>query len=71
VVILLSDCLRTAGGDPAAALAGIGRLDVLCPLPGPESVAAAAALARRGGGTSQPVRGLADVAPALARVLAD
>jgi uncharacterized protein with von Willebrand factor type A (vWA) domain len=69
VVILLSDCLRTAGGDPAAALAGIGRLHVLCPLPGPESARAAATLARHGGGTSQPVRGLADVAPALARVL--
>ena len=37
MVILLSDCLRTAGGDPAAALAGIDRLQVLCPLPsGPD-----------------------------------
>jgi magnesium chelatase subunit D len=70
VAILLSDCLRTAGGDPAAALAGIDRLHVLCPLPGPESETAAADLARRGGGTSQPVRGLADVALALTRVLA-
>ncbi|HEV8220805.1 MAG TPA: MoxR family ATPase [Streptosporangiaceae bacterium] len=73
VVILLSDCLRTAGGDPAGALAGIDRLQVLCPLPsGPDHRAeqAAAALARRGGGISQPVRGLADVGPALTRVLA-
>jgi magnesium chelatase subunit D len=73
VVILLSDCLRTAGGDPASALAGIDRLQVLCPLPsGPDRRAeqAAAALARRGGGISQPVRGLADVGPALTRVLA-
>jgi magnesium chelatase subunit D len=33
VVLLLSDCLPTAGRDPAQALAGISRLDVLCPLP--------------------------------------
>jgi hypothetical protein len=73
MVILLSDCLRTTGGDPAAALAGIDRLQVLCPLPyGPDERAeqAASALARRGGGISQPVRRLADVGPALTRVLA-
>ncbi|HEX4059756.1 MAG TPA: AAA family ATPase [Streptosporangiaceae bacterium] len=69
VTVLLSDCLRTTGGDPAAALAGIDRLHVLCPLPGPESERAAATLARRRGGLSQPVHGLADVAPALTRVL--
>jgi len=67
--VLLSDCLPTTGGDPALALAGISRLHVLCPLPTAESEAAAAALARRGGGLSQPVRRLADVAPALTRVL--
>jgi hypothetical protein len=69
VTILLSDCVPTAGGDPAAALAGIDRLHVLCPLPAPESERAAAALARAGGGISQPVRGLAEVAPALTRAL--
>jgi magnesium chelatase subunit D len=69
VTILLSDCLRTAGGDPASALTGIDKLQVICPLPTEESQAAAAILARRGGGVSQPVRTLADVAPALARVL--
>jgi len=69
VAVLLSDCLPTTGGDPALALAGISRLHVLCPLPTAESEAAAAALARRGGGLSQPVRRLADVAPALTRVL--
>jgi MoxR-like ATPase len=69
VAVLLSDCLPTTGGDPALALAGISRLHVLCPLPTPESAAAAAALARRGGGVSQPVSRLADVAPALTRVL--
>src|SRR5215470_7184987 len=69
VAVLLSDCLPTTGGDPALALAGITRLHVLCPLPTAESEAAAATLARRGGGVSQPVRRLADVAPALTRVL--
>ena len=69
VAVLLSDCLPTTGGDPALALAGISRLHVLCPLPTAESEAAAAALARRGGGLSQPVRRLADVPPALTRVL--
>ncbi len=75
VAILLSDCLRTAGDDPAAALTGIDRLHVLCPLPGigpaqaAESERAAAALARRGGGLSLPVRRLAEVGPALTRAL--
>jgi magnesium chelatase subunit D len=69
VTILLSDCLRTAGDDPASALTGIDRLHVLCPLPTPESERAAAALARLGGGISQPVGRLAEVAPALSRAL--
>ena len=69
VVLLLSDCLRTAGGDPVRALTGITRLHVLCPLPTAESERAATALARQGHGLIQPVRTLADVAPALTRVL--
>jgi Mg-chelatase subunit ChlD len=73
-VILLSDCLRTAGSDPAAALGSIDRLDVLCPLPSgaepdPESVAAAARLARLGGGVSQPIRTVRDLPAALTRLL--
>jgi hypothetical protein len=64
--VLLSDCQRTAGDDPASALRGIDRLHVLCSGPEPD---AAAALARAGGGISQQVGGLADVAPALRRVL--
>jgi hypothetical protein len=73
-VILLSDCLHTAGSDPATALAGIDRLDVLRPLPSgtqpdPESVAAAERLARLGGGISQPVRTLRDIPAALTRLL--
>ncbi len=74
MVLLLSDCLHTTGDDPATALAGIDRLDVLVPEPGnvdPEAGAAAAALAGRAGGTSQAVRRLAEMAPALNRVLAE
>jgi magnesium chelatase subunit D len=69
VALLLSDCLPTTGGDPAQALDGISRLHVLCPLPSPESELAAATLARQGGGMSLPLRRLADVAPALTRLL--
>ncbi len=68
IAILLSDCLRTAGDDPGEALGGIDRLHVLCPGADPEP---AAALARAGGGTSRPVGRLADVAPALRRMLSD
>ncbi len=70
LVVLLSDCLHTAGDDPAGALAGIDRLHVLVPLGGAEAEVAAAALAARGGGRSQPVSRLADIAPALTRILA-
>jgi gas vesicle protein GvpN len=69
VAVLLSDCLATAGGDPALALSGISRLHVLCPLPTAEAELAAATLAGRGSGVSRPVRRLADVAPALTHVL--
>jgi magnesium chelatase subunit D len=75
-VILMSDCLSTAGGDPAAALAGIDRLDVLCPAPAgtdpdPASIAAAERLTRLGGGISQPVRTLAEIPAALTRLLSE
>ena len=69
-VVLLSDCLHTAGDDPADALAGIDRLHILVPLGGAEAEAAAAPLAARGGGRAQTVRRLADVGPALTRILA-
>jgi Mg-chelatase subunit ChlD len=73
--VLLSDCVSTAGGDPAEALAGIDRLDVLCPLPSgrepdPESLAGAERLARLGGGLCRPVRTLADIPSALTLLLA-
>ncbi|MCZ2858955.1 AAA family ATPase [Blastococcus sp. VKM Ac-2987] len=74
VVVLLSDCLATAGDAAESALAGIDRLDVLCPLPdgGPEEEAltASRALAARGGGSVAPVRSLTDLGPALTRLLA-
>ncbi|WP_308282493.1 AAA family ATPase [Pseudonocardia nigra] len=69
LVVLLSDCLHTTGDDPAAALGGIDRLHVLVPLGGTEAETAAAALAARGGGSAQTVRRLAEVGPALTRVL--
>jgi magnesium chelatase subunit D len=67
--VLLSDCLHTAGADPAGALGGIDRLHVLVPLGGAEAEAAAAALAGQGGGRAQTVRRLAEIGPALTRVL--
>lgn len=74
VVVLLSDCRHTVGGDPAEALAGIDRLHVLCPLPGdrppdPEAEGLAAALARRGGGLARPVRLLSDIPSSLTAML--
>jgi len=70
VVVLLSDCLHTTGDPPESALRGIDRLHVLVPLPTPEAEVAAAGLALRGGGISQSVGGVAEIAAALQRVLA-
>jgi magnesium chelatase subunit D len=70
IVLLLSDCLHTTGADPAASLAGIDRLHVLCPLPTAESAAAASGLARAGGGLSLPVRRLGEIPSAVTRLLA-
>ncbi|WP_199580277.1 MoxR family ATPase [Blastococcus sp. TBT05-19] len=73
LVVLLSDCLSTAGEPAESALAGIDRLDVLCPLPGSEedgALAAARSLAARGGGAVAAVRSLRDLGPALTRLLA-
>jgi Mg-chelatase subunit ChlD len=74
-VVLLSDCISTTGADPAASLAGIDRLDVLCPLPAGRDLDRASAetaerLARLGGGTCRPVRSLADIPAALTLLLA-
>jgi hypothetical protein len=70
MVVLFSDCLHTAGDEPTTALGGIDRLHVLCPLPDEDAEKASAALAARGGGTCRPVRRLAEVGPALTRILA-
>lgn len=70
VAVLMSDCLHTTGADPATALNGIDRLHVLCPLPSDEALAAADALALRGGGVVRPVRRLGDIGPALTTLLA-
>jgi hypothetical protein len=45
-------------------------LHVLVPLGGAEAEAAAAALAGQGGGRAQTVRRLAEIGPALTRILA-
>lgn len=70
VAVLMSDCLHTTGADPATALHGIDRLHVLCPLPSEEALAAANALAIRGGGVVRPVRRLGDIGAALTTLLA-
>ncbi len=69
VVVLLSDCLSTAGAPAETALAGIDRLHVLCPLPSGEALDASRLLAARGGGRMEPVRSLTDLGPALTRLL--
>jgi MoxR-like ATPase/Mg-chelatase subunit ChlD len=69
LVVLLSDCLHTAGDEPGTALGGIDRLHVLVPLGGAEAEAAGAALAARGAGRSQVVRRPAEIAPALTAIL--
>ena len=70
--MLLSDCLRTAGDDPAAALGGIDRLHVLCPAPGPDRRPARPPprWPGRAAGSACRCGRLADVAPALRRLLA-
>ncbi len=73
-VVLLSDCVSTTGADPANALAGIDRLDVLYPVPAerepePGSAATAERLARLGSGICRPVRTLADIPSALTLLL--
>lgn len=68
-VVLLSDCLYTAGDDPTTALAGVDRLHVLCPSTEDDARHAAARLAGRGRGSWECVRGVAAIAPALNRLL--
>ncbi|SCX43642.1 MoxR-like ATPase [Klenkia marina] len=69
VVVLLSDCLHTAGAPPETALTGIDRLHVLCPLPTEQAEQAARALAARGAGRAEMVRTVTETGPALTRLL--
>jgi Mg-chelatase subunit ChlD len=69
-VLLLSDCVHNAGPDPRGAAARLPRLDVLLDVGGEHDAEIARELARAGRGIVAPVRGFADVAPALERALA-
>jgi len=68
-VLLLSDCMATAGGDPLGAVAGLDRVHVLGTSALPESVRAGTALARRTGGRYLRVGGLAELAAALTELV--
>ena len=69
VVVLLSDCLATAGADPLAAAGGIDRLHVLGTSDDPESVRAGQTLAQRTGGRYLRLADVAAVAPAMTSLL--
>jgi magnesium chelatase subunit D len=70
LVIVMSDCLATAGRDPLASLAGVDRLHVLGTSADPESVASGRALARRAGGRFVPAATFGQVTRGLASLLA-
>ncbi len=70
VAIALSDCLATAGGDPAAALDGIDCLHVLGTSADAEAVSAGRALARRAGGEFVLLESIAAVPRQIAPLLA-
>jgi magnesium chelatase subunit D len=67
VAVLLSDCLRTAGPDPATALHGIDRLHVLCPEPASGQGAGSAPGMGAGRGTASAPATTSGPAAALAR----
>ena len=67
--VLVSDGERTAGADPRALAGAFGRLHVV--LVGGRNLALGRELARRGGGRLRVVEGLAGLAPALARLVAE
>ena len=69
VVIVMSDCLATTGGDPLAALSGIDRLHVLGTSADPDSVASGRALADRARGRYLPTTTFAQVTQALTTLL--
>lgn len=65
-VVLLSDCLATAGDDPLTALTGIERLHVLGPSADPEAITAGRRLAATGHGRYVQVQSAAMIPRALA-----
>jgi MoxR-like ATPase/Mg-chelatase subunit ChlD len=69
LVILLSDCLPTAGGDPLEALAGIDRVHVVARGDDADAEAAGRALARRRGGRYVRVDGPLELPAALTSLL--
>ena len=70
VAIALSDCLVTAGGDPASALDGIDCLHVLGTSAEPDAVGAGRELARRAGGEFVLLESVAAVPRQIAPLLA-
>jgi magnesium chelatase subunit D len=70
LVIVMSDCLATAGGDPLGALGGIDRVHVLGTSTDPESVERCRELARRARGRYLPATTFAEVGAGLAAMLA-
>ncbi|MDQ6772226.1 MAG: hypothetical protein M3024_04440, partial [Candidatus Dormibacteraeota bacterium] len=70
VVILMSDCLATAGADPLAALGGIDRLHVLGTSASVEAVHGGRELARRGAGRYVPASTFAELRSGLPGLLA-
>jgi magnesium chelatase subunit D len=69
LVLLLSDCLATAGDDPLQALVGIDRLHVLGTDAAPDSVQAGTSLARGGGGRYLQVTRPSALPGAISRLL--
>ncbi len=67
-VVLLSDCLATAGADPLTALSGIERLHVLGPSADLEAIAAGQRLAAKRQGRYVQVRTAAMIPRALASI---
>jgi MoxR-like ATPase len=67
--ILLSDAKSTTGTDPLRAVRGIDRLHVLCTSEDDESKAAAAALARAGGGQVRYALNIAAIPAAVSALL--
>jgi magnesium chelatase subunit D len=69
-VLLMSDALHTAGGDPLRAVSGLDCVHVLGTSEAPDAVAAGRALARHGNGRYLPASRLAQLTRSLRDALA-